>query len=1092
MTCKMARRARIVRHMEPRSAIAIDLGEAVQAAEPAARAAAAEELLAGLNPAQRRAVTHGDGPLLVVAGAGTGKTQVITRRIAWLIATRRARPSEILALTFTDRAAEEMQARVDELVPYGYADTAIATFHAFGDRLIREFALELGLPSDPRVLSRAEAVIFLRERLFELGLERYRPLGDPTRFLGALVALFSRAKDEDVSPGMYAAHAARLAARAETAAERADVVGQAPEVDRGMAGSEGRRARAGRERERALELAEEAAQAAEIARAYDRYQELLGEAGCVDFGDQLSMALRLVRDHPAVRARLQRRYRYILVDEFQDTNPAQLELLASLAGEDRNVTVVGDDDQAIYAFRGAAVGNILQFRERFGGAREIVLRRNYRSRAPILAAAYRLIRHNDPDRLEVLHGIDKRLIPQRRSRRPLPVRHHAFATAGAEADWVADSIRERIEAGARPREVAVLVRANADADPVLRALNLAGVPWRFSGASGLYARPEVRSLLAALRTVADLDSSVDLYAVATAAPYGIGGPDLTRLLEAARRRNRSLWSVLEGIEQDPGLVPVSAETLARARRLVGDMRAATELAHRRPAGEVLYDFLRRNGTLAELAAGCGTAHEERVLNVARFFEIVRRQSAILPDDRVPFVVRHLGTLVEAGDDPASASPDDDADAVSVLTVHRAKGLEFPVVYLVGLVDGKFPGRGRRDPLALPAALRRDGRGRTIGADPSENDVTADGGDDPDDADAGVAEERRLFYVAMTRARDELVLTHAADYGGRRTRRVSPFVAEALDLPPCRPIPDIAAEVRASADARATSDARESGAGTASRAAPGGGLAVSLEQIAAFERLDASPTVAARVAAAPPRLSFSQLDDYLGCPRRYRYRHVLRIPTPPHHARSYGIALHAAVAAFGRSEMSGQPLAERDLLGVLEANWSSEGFLSREHEDARLAAARTALCRFRDGEIAAGIRPLAVERDFTFVLDGVRLSGRIDRIDPGPDGPTLTDYKSADVRDPVRARQRARESLQLAIYALAHRAAEGELPASLRLVFLDSGLEGSVTPEGPRLDRAREKVAMAADGIRRDAYGATPDFVTCGYCPFRDICPDSAA
>ncbi len=184
------------------------------APKPGGPAHGLEALLGGLDPDQLRAVTHGDGPLLVVAGAGTGKTQVITRRIAWLIATRRARPSEILALTFTDKAAEEMAVRVDQLVPYGYTDTAIATFHAFGDGLIREYALELGLPTDVRVLSRPEVVIFLREHLFEFELDAYRPLGDPTRFLAALATLFSRCKDEDVSPDDYLAHADRVAAEA--------------------------------------------------------------------------------------------------------------------------------------------------------------------------------------------------------------------------------------------------------------------------------------------------------------------------------------------------------------------------------------------------------------------------------------------------------------------------------------------------------------------------------------------------------------------------------------------------------------------------------------------------------------------------------------------------------------------------------------------------------------------------------------------------------------------------------------------------------------------------------------------------------------
>jgi len=196
--------------------------EQVATPHPAARppvAAGVEALLANLNPQQRRAVTHGEGPLLVVAGAGTGKTQVVTRRIAWLIATKRARPSEILALTFTDKAAEEMQLRVDQLVPYGYTDTLVATFHAFGDRVIREHALELGLPSEPRVLSRPETVIFLRERLFRLELDAYRPLGDPTKFLAALAALFSRLKDEDIAPEEYRAHAAALTVAAETAGD---------------------------------------------------------------------------------------------------------------------------------------------------------------------------------------------------------------------------------------------------------------------------------------------------------------------------------------------------------------------------------------------------------------------------------------------------------------------------------------------------------------------------------------------------------------------------------------------------------------------------------------------------------------------------------------------------------------------------------------------------------------------------------------------------------------------------------------------------------------------------------------------------------
>ncbi len=773
-----------------------------------------EALLGGLNPDQLRAVTHEAGPLLVIAGAGTGKTQVITRRIAWLIATRRARPSEILALTFTDKAAQEMAIRVDQLVPYGYTDSAISTFHAFGDSLIREYALELGLPTDLRVLSRPEVVIFLREHLFEFELDRYRPLGDPTRFLAALATLFSRCKDEDVAPADYLAHAGRLADEAAAVAEAAGSPG-AGDGDRLAANA----------------AAEQAARQAELARAYATYQTLMAANGCIDFGDQVALALRLVRTSAAARAEIAARFRYILVDEFQDTNRAQSELVAALAEAHRNVTVVGDDDQAIYAFRGAAIDNILGFRDRYAGARTIVLRRNYRSLAPILDASHRLIRFNDPERLEVRAGVSKRLRAHRVSPTPAPVRIEAFASGSEEADWIAAEIGRRIEAGAAARDHAVLVRANAQADPILRALNMAGIPWRFSGASGLYARPEVRMLLAFLRVVADLESSVDLYALAASEVYGLGGEDLTAIINMARRRNRSVWAVLEELDKQPGILRVGPATRAAVHRLLEDLRRYAAAAHERPAGEVLYRFLRESGMLGRLVATDSIAAEEALQNIARFFEIIRAQSALLADDRAVFVAGHLATLIEAGDDPATAELDGEVDAVAVLTVHKAKGLEFPVVFLPGMVAGRFPSNGRGDPLALPAGL---GRGASDGAESS------------------LAEERRLCYVAMTRARDELILSHAADYGGARARRVSPFVLEALDLPSAAGVPGAGARI--STPEGAPRRVRRDGAVHAHPGRPDHRAAVA--QLLPDRRLPDLPTqVQVRpCAAGPPRSS----------------------------------------------------------------------------------------------------------------------------------------------------------------------------------------------------------------------------------------------
>jgi len=973
-------------------------------------------LLADLTARQRKAVTHDAGPLLIVAGAGTGKTTVITRRIGWLIAEKRALPSQILALTFTDRAALEMVERVDRLVPYGQTDAGISTFHAYGDRLLREHALEAGLSDRSTVLSRAEQIILLREHLFELPLDRYRPLGDPTRFLSALVTLIGRLRDEDITPTAYLAAAGKLRQRAD----------EAPDDE---------------------SLAAEAARHAELAAAYEAYERLMRTTDRLDFGDQVGLALRLLRDHPTVLEEERARYRHILVDEFQDTNHAQWEIVRLLAEPHGNVTVVGDDDQSIYRFRGAALGNILGFRGAYPKATSVVLVDNYRSRQPILDAAHRLIAHNDPDRLEAREGLDKRLRARLRFVRPEPavgpIQLLAFATGSDEADAMADRIGASIRAGRRPGDHAILVRGNRDADPYLRALNMARIPWRFSGTAGLYRQPEVRVLISFLRAVNDPEDSVSLYDLATSEIFGLSASDVTLALTNARRRRSSLAVALADAVADPERSPFALRAIDVVQRLLGSLEAHRAMSTEKSSGELLYHFISGSGWLARLAHEARETGDERMANVARLFEIVRRQGSLLRDDRLPFLVAQLDTLIETGDDPSTADVDpDDADAVHVLTYHKAKGLEFDAVFMVGLVDDRFPGRDRRDALELPDAL-------VSGPAP--------------DADQHVAEERRLFYVGMTRAREELVLSSAHDYGGRRTRGVSRFVAEALDLPPATPVEAIRPAL--------------------------------LEQLA---RHQASPTVPAtampkpQLGDRPLTLSYGQVNDYLDCPAKYRYGHVVRIPTPASHPMVYGRALHAAVQAYHRRQMTGSTMTIDDLRAALDANWESIGFLTREHEEARRAAGHEALGRFWEEQQRDPARPTAVERDFTVAFGRDRLRGRYDRVDrDGAGRVVITDYKSSDVRDLATANRRAKESLQLSMYALAHEAEHGALPDELALHFLESGIVGRAEPTEKRLEKAQEKLTQAAAGIRARHYEATPSAMRCGYCPFREICPDAS-
>jgi DNA helicase-2/ATP-dependent DNA helicase PcrA len=964
---------------------------------------AEERILEGLNPAQREAVLHGEGPLLIIAGAGTGKTTVLTRRIAHLIATRRARPEEILALTFTEKAAAEMAERVDQLIPWGYAETVISTFHAFGDRVLREWALEAGLDPQFRVLSQPEQVIFLRERLFKLPLERFRPLGDPTRHLAALATLVSRAKDEDVAPARYGAWAAARLAAAASDAER-----------------------------------DWAQSHVELAAFYEAHQRLLGEAGLVDFGDQIHRTLVLLRERAAVRTALAARYRFVLVDEFQDTNHAQLAMLELLAAGAGNLTVVGDDDQAIYRWRGAAAANLLAFRRLHPGAREVVLVQNYRSTQPILDAAARLVSYNNPHRLEASLGIDKRLRSLRAS--GAPVRQLAFDTVSAEADAVAALAAERIERGARPRDIAILVRSNADADPFLRALNVRGLPHRFSGSRGLYAREEIRLLVSFLKVLANPDDSVALFYLAGSELYRLPETDLLRLNHYARRKTRPLLEVLRELERSEELASVSGRAREAAARIVADLERAAGEVPRRRTGEVLYGFLQWSGLLGRLAKQATAEAEAKIKNIARFFEAVKGYGDVAEHDRVPAFVAHLELLREAGDDPAVAEAELDEDAVHVLTVHKAKGLEFPVVFLVGCAESKFPLQRRGDALALPDELV------------AEELASGAGGH--------VLEERRLFYVAMTRAMDELVLTSAADYGTARARKLSRFVVEALDLPSPRPV------------ARRTSPlealAREAPA-PEPKAAPE-------NEIGEDELL---------------RLSYRQIDDYETCPLKYRYLHVLRVPLLAHHAVVYGHAVHEAVRSHFERRLAGQPAGADALVAALDAAWISEGFLSREHEEERRREGERVLRRFHAEEAERPWRPVAVEQDFAFQLEQNRVQGRFDLVLEQNGETAIVDFKTGEVRDAAAAERRARESLQLDIYALAWLKTRGRLPERVELRFLESGLTGSrrPTPQGAQATEARTRAAASA--IRRREFEARPTFFACSQCPFREICPHTA-
>ena len=960
-------------------------------------------LLEGLNPAQRRAVLHGQGPLLIVAGAGTGKTKVITHRIARLIAAKAARPDEILAVTFTEKAANEMEARVDVLVPYTSSFAEISTFNSFGERVLRDYALDAGYPPDFRLLADVDQAIFFRENLFRLPLDYYRPLGQPTRHIQEVLEAIRRLKQEDVRPEDYLRYAGEL----------------------------GRAASAEPEKETARKHLE-------IARVFAAYEKLLRAQGLIDFEDQVTLVVDLLRRRPAVLDELRRRYRYILVDEFQDTNFVQFELVKMLAAGHRNLTVVGDDDQSIFRFRGASLSNILEFEEVFPEAKRIVLTRNYRSTQPILDASYRLIQHNNPNRLEFKDKVDKRLRAAARGRGK-SIHMLSFDTVGHEADAVADRILEIRAGGADWRDVAVLVRRNADADPYLRSFNMKQIPFRFSGSRGLYQQEEIKVIVAFIRALTDFENSRDLFYLALSDVYKADPYDMSRIAGYAEKKNISLHGVFKAIAEGASPVEVGPETEATVKRIFADIVAFVDLAGTKNAGAVVYAFLERSGYLKSLVCPMTPEAEVRVKNVRLFFDKIKGFSELVENDSIRSFARYLDLLAEVGDNPATSEAELDEDAVNVLTVHKAKGLEFGTVFLAGLIEDRFPGRERRDRVPVPDGVLKE----TL---PGRENY--------------LQEERRLFYVAMTRARRALYMTWARDYGTRRFKKVSPFVLEALDIPKM-PEDVLKASV--------------------------------LEEIRRYALATGRPKTPAAVRPAGTlRLSFVRVEDYLVCPLKYKFRHDMRVPVLPHHAIVFGRVLHETIHGYLKRRMAGRAVDIEAVLEEYRKSWVNEGFLSREHEELRKAAGERALRLFVKREEESGRRPAFLERPFRWQERGLRFSGRFDRIDFEEAGAVIIDFKTTEAASQKEADRAAADSLQMDVYALAFLKTEGMLPFETRLHFLESDIVGRAAKGQKELARAAEKIREAAEGVRAGDFKARPDWHSCSNCEFKTICPSSFA
>ncbi|MCX8067979.1 MAG: UvrD-helicase domain-containing protein [Anaerolineae bacterium] len=632
------------------------------------------DLLKDLNPQQQKAVTVSDGPVLVLAGPGSGKTRVLTYRVAYLVLERGIPPWRVMAVTFTNKAAQEMGERLQRLLGHARAaDLTLGTFHATCARILRREGEAIGIPSNYVIYDTDDQMAVVRQALKDLDIDEKRFA--PT----SIHSIISRAKNELIPPEAF----------------------------------------------------QPASYLEEVARrVYERYQHLLRANAALDFDDLLMETVRLFRERPDILARYQERYLHILVDEFQDTNMAQYVLLRQLAGRHRNLFVVADEDQSIYRWRGADYRNIFRLREDYPDLATVLLEQNYRSTQTILDAANAVIARNP-------HRTPKRLFTHR-GRGPKIVVHEAYDPE-EEAQFVVDTIAELVLKGeAQPGDCAVMYRINAQSRALEEAFIRAGLPYRLVGATRFYARREIKDLVAYLRVVHNPHDSASLFRILNVPPRGIG-PQTVRLLEdAARIREVSLWQMIEDVAHGspaPSL-PVRTRTalVAFHRAVCAWREASASLTVASLMDRIILD------TAYEAYLRDGTEEgEDRWENVQELRSVAAQYPEATLADFLALValVSDVDNLTESVNAPV------------LLTLHSAKGLEFPVVFIVGLEEGMLPHtRSLDDPEAL-------------------------------------AEERRLFYVGITRAKDRLFLTYSfrrarwGEYGPNAPSRFLEDIPESL-------------------------------------------------------------------------------------------------------------------------------------------------------------------------------------------------------------------------------------------------------------------------------------------------------------------------
>jgi DNA helicase II / ATP-dependent DNA helicase PcrA len=1039
---------------------------------------------------QDRVAAHRGGPLLVLGGAGSGRTQTLIARFAALVADGVA-PEEILLLTRGAAAAESLRARVeDALGDRPYEELPVMPIHGMCARLLRDEALEAGVDPFAVTAARPDRLALLLDRVDELPLRHHDLRGRPAAVLGAVIARIDRLKDAGVRPASFTAWAAGIAAQ--DTSDRA-------------------------ERER------------EFARLFEAHDRLLLEQGLLDFGELVLRVCELLEQRPHVRARVAGRWRHVLVDDLEDLTPAQLRVVDLLAAEHGTVVLTADDDQAIEEPRGAAERLGALVRDGIGGRPVEVVRleRSWRCPERVVTAAE-----------AVVAPIEERLAeaPERAGVEGGDVRFWRCAGERAQAQGVATAVERLVREGVAPGRIGILVRSvRSEGQELAVALEERALPYRLAGAAAFFGQAEVRDVLAWLRLLVNPNDAGAVVRALARPPIELHAVDLARCIQISKRRKLDMVSGLVAATESPQLPPEARERVLAFLKL--HRHAAAALDTTRP-DLFVHRLVERLGLRRSQVFAAQADVVERLVSLAHVGDLAASYVRRAPQATPREFARWLAAVAEAGGGIGDAEDGDDdgtpprPDAVAVLPMHAAKGLEFDHVFVCGLVSSRMPGARRVLVEPIPAELSTT---------------------PPDSRESHVAEMRRVLHVAMTRAREGLVLAFAGHSERGAPQHPSPFVEEAREalgeewedvdeqlfgpdealhaaigqlrdelLSDVQQIGARIGELRLDTDLDvahgvtrylellklAALHARPVGQEVAD-ALPGINAAIlhaataqqreilqtsTLDDVLLDGERDARVRAKATAARHEPSLlpflprrgdglalSASDIETYRTCPLKYKFARVFRVPQEPTINQRFGIVVHQVLERYHQSGGS----SVDELLGLLEAGWRRSGFGGTDEERQLHVKAENALKRYHERFQADDAEPMWFEKSFNFKIGEHTLRGRVDRVDRMADGRyELIDYKTGRPKAPAQLR----DDVQLALYAVAAREAWSLESSVQSYLYVLDDQKVPLPDDANDAEWIAETVREVADGILGQGFEPTPSYAACSICDYRIACP----